>query len=164
MQIFIIAAGAGRGRILCEWVGWSLWQCCRLVPDLILYPQLMMISYLKPRLMGCFFCRKSLRKTIGTCASSRAYKYLFFFLMSCESNMESRCVNGIFTSQILIQVSYLQSLPPGAVQEFCDVQKKGFTWKKTSAVRTCICLFLIASWLVQCLNSFKSINFPKLLW
>lgn len=104
MQIFIIAAGAGRGRILCEWVGWSLWHCCRLVPDLILYPQLMMISYLKLCLMGCFFCRKSLCKTIGTCASSRAYKYLsfFFFLMSCENNMESRCVNGIFTSQILI--------------------------------------------------------------
>lgn len=101
MQIFIIAAGEGRGGILCEWVGWSLWQCCRFVLDSILYPQLMMRSYLKPHLMGCFFRRKSLRKTVGTCGSLRAYKYLFFFfLMSCENYMESRCVNGIFTSKV----------------------------------------------------------------
>lgn len=77
MQIFIIAAGVGRGMILCEWVGWSLWQCCKFVLDLILYPQLMMGSSLKPRLMGCFFHRKSLSKALGTCGSSRAYKYLF---------------------------------------------------------------------------------------
>lgn len=87
---------------------WSLWQCCRFLLDSILYPQLMMRSYLQTTFNGLLFfagkvCVNPLVLVVAPGVTNTSF--YFFFLMSCENYMEIRCVNGIFTckvSQILI--------------------------------------------------------------